>query len=235
VALKQNSFETGSGDGVAVSVANSDDASAGDALNSVNIGTTGTIAYETTNPAHGSQCVAFTQGTAANACWVDGADTAATSFSTRFYLYLSGYPSAAVQFPCAARSGTDTHVTRLQMTTTGTMQVLDTAGNTLYTTVAVPLSTWTRIEYWGRGMNSTDGAIGVAVYAGDSTTPSDFGLRTGVTTTNTIGRIRWGKFSSATLGTWNIDDVAWNIGSDVPLGPFGGWTQYAYSTSVQIG
>jgi len=239
--LRGNSFETGIADGTAITgggAGNSDDGSAGDALTNVVPGAGGTIAFSTTSPANGSRCAQFTQPTAANSCYVDITDTAADSFATRLMLNMSALPSGAeVQFPAFARSTGDSHVTRCQMTTGGVIKVLDTAGATILTSPALGTSSWYRIEYWGERMNTTNGKLGLALFAGNSDDPLYFEVKDGsITTTNTIGRIRWGKASNATLATWKMDDLAMNIGgAPGPIGPVGGWTQIDYGTAVLIG
>lgn len=186
-------------------------------LSVVSPGSGGSIVYSTTQVMHGHLSVAFTQPTAANSCYIAMDDTSATSFSTRFYLYLTGYPSTEDQFGAGVRSSTDTHIVRMHMTTTGNVRLVGPA-NYSVSAVALSLNTWYRIAFFGSGLNGSSGSMTYHLYSGDGSTLLDSLSQSGFTTTDSATRIRYGRWSSANQATWYIDDIAQNLGSSTEIG-----------------
>lgn len=135
----------------------------------------------------------------------------------RFYLYLTAYPTVTtriVMFTVVPNLRS-----ALQITTTGTIRTLTSAGATIATTTAaVPLNAWCRIEYEVTGISGTTGAVAARMFSGANleTTTADTGgslSNTGQTVGGTIDEVRFGHSSSVTMTTaWDTwyDDIAWS-------------------------
>jgi uncharacterized protein YodC (DUF2158 family) len=205
MTLKTNRCE--GPDGTTVSIANSDDF--GDtAFDLVNI-TAGTIcAYETTNAWHDTSAIQVQSTTAANTVQVGWTDTAATSFSCRWYERWTTIPSALQQngFNVRGSAGATT-LARREMNTDGTFRIVMAAASGNSTTV-LSTGTWYRFEVEGTAFNSSAGTLTCRVYTGDGTTALE--------TLN------------LTAHDELVDDLAANIGSSTPIGPAltisPGWT-----------
>jgi len=213
MSLKTFTFEGGS-DGVGITTS---DTGSGDQLSEVVPGSGGTITYSTTTPMHGALGGELTQATAATSCYLSMDDTGATDFSVRFYLRLTGLPDATVQFPVGLRSSGNSHILRLQLRSTGLMEIV--GASTLDTSsVALTTGVWYRISFYGTGLNGSSGSATYKLYTGDSATPDDTLTVSSFTTAADATRVRFGKGSSATLATWRIDDIATNLGSATEIG-----------------
>lgn len=219
MTLKKHSAEGGT-NGAAVTTGNSGGAS-GSAFAQVTTGAGGTINYTSSLSMHGSLALEFTQATAANLCHVAMDDTASANFSVRFYLRLTSLPSADAEFPLSLRTAADGNVARVQMRSTGVIRITNSAGTVIYTgTQVLATSTWYRIEVWGTGAGTATATFNYALYAGDSTSPLETTQLTNFSMSNgQIGRVRYGKGSSATLNAWQIDDIAQDLGSSTQIGP----------------
>lgn len=219
MTLKKNSAEGGT-NGTGVTTGNSGGGS-GDALSVVNLGTTGTVAYSSAVSMHGSLSMQFTQGTAANVIYVCMDDTASASFSARMYIRMTGLPSAEAEFLMGVRTAADGNVARIQMTAAGFTRVVNSAGTVIYTGSNAPsLNTWYRYEIWGTGAGTATATFNYAMYSGDSLTAIETTQLTNFSMSNgTVGRVRFGKGSTATIATWSIDDLAINLGSNAAIGP----------------
>ena len=218
MALKKNSAEGGS-NGTGVTTGNSGGGS-GDALSVVSLNS-GTINYTSGVSMHGSLAHEYTQATAANSLYTCLDDTASANFSARFYLRLTGLPSTDMEFPLGLRTAADGNVARVQMRSTGVTRITNSAGTVIYTGTFTPsLNTWYRYEVWGSGAGTGTATFNYAVFAGDSTSASETTQLTNFSMSNgQIGRVRFGKGSTATLAAWQIDDYAINLGSSSQIGP----------------
>jgi hypothetical protein len=239
VGTKSNSFEGGT-NATGITVGNSGGAS-GDAFVQVNAGTGGTALYTTTTPAHGTLCGEFTQATAANfPVGPDHSDTAAADCACRFYMYITGYPSATVQFPIRLATTADGGVCRVQMGTTGVLTMFNQAGTQAgsATSTVVPLNSWVRYELQVTGSGTASGTMALQTYLADSTTvmSGNSVAATGVSlTAGQIGRARAGRSSSATLAAFRVDDFVFVTGNAAPIGPFGGNTVLTFGTEIRVG
>lgn len=224
MALKKLSSEGGTDNAGAtggVTTTNSATSNNGGAgLFSVTPGAGGTINYTSASSAHGSLSVEMTQSTAATSCHVEFSDTAAADFAARVYVKLSALPSAELQFPMSLRTAAGSNCCWLQMTATGIVKVAANAATVFTGTVAAGTGTWYRYELWGTGSGLTTATVNYAMFAGDSTSALESTTLTNVNlSAGQIGRVGYGKRSSATLAVWQMDDLAANIGSSTQIGP----------------
>lgn len=221
MTLKKNSAEGGVNT-TAVTALNSGGAS-GDAFTAVAAGVTNGIIFTNAQRRAGSLAYRMTTATAdAIACTFDMADTAAATFTSRFYFYLAAFPSATVQGPVGIRSAANASIGRLNMSATGQIQVVLGTANTTstLTTTTLALNTWYRFEVYGTGMGTASASMTADVYVGENTgTPYMTTGLTGQNTTATVGTVRYGKIGAAGSNDWFYDDLAQNIGSATPLGP----------------
>jgi len=211
MTLKSFTAEAGSnGTGVTTSDASPD------TLSVVSPGSGGTINYTNSPIWHGFLSITSTQATGANLCYVAMDDSSATAFSVGFFFYMTGLPDAEAQFPVGVRSSTDTHVLRLQMTTTGLIRIV--GGATLGTSaVTLSTATWYWITWTGSGLNGASGTSTYKLYSISSGTALDTLTVSSFTTSSTITRVRYGKGSSANIAAWTYDDIRQNLGTSTEI------------------
>lgn len=237
MTLKSNTAEGGT-DGVTVTTGNSGGAS-GDAFTAVSGGVTGGITYSSSQAKRGSSLSYLMQvaAAAAVACTMDISDTADATYTIRAYLYLNAYPSTTIQGPIGIRSAANASIGRLNMSTSGALQVVLGTANTTsaFSTATLALNNWYRLEVYGTGVGTASASMTCDVYDGDSTgTPYLTTGLTGQNTSATVGIARYGRLGTGGSNDWYLDDLAQNIGSATPLGPSatlsGLWT-WAYAAT----
>jgi hypothetical protein len=220
MALKTNGFEGVNGGPLTATT--SDDIS-GDAFSLHAAGSGGQLIFTTTDALYGTTCGQFTQSEAANQpVMVQMTDpVGSASFATRIFVRLTGYPSTLVAFPFQVRSTTDARICSLNMTSTGSLRIVNVDGSVLAVGSAVlSLNVWYRVEFWGSGLNSSSGALGAAFYEPADTTPIEQITASGVTLSGGLAdRVRYGRMGAATLASWKFDEVALNVGTSTPIGP----------------
>jgi fibronectin type 3 domain-containing protein len=213
--LLSNSFDGGT-NGTAVTAANSGGAS-GNALNAVSC-TSGTVTYSNASTAHGTESALLAPTTALCYMQWSKAITATSEAYGRAYVKFAANPTAAfvLMKPTDASFGRDVQV---NLSKTGKLSILDANGTTQSTfTNSVPLNSWVRLEW--HLISAASGTFELRMYAGDSTTPIESHVVTGVNTGTTIGAYQIGALSpvSGGLGTTiGIDDLG--FGSGGWLGP----------------
>lgn len=235
MTLKRNGFDVGP-DGTGLTVGNSDD-TGDDALSVVSAGTSNTLTYSAAAAVHGAYGIAATQGgTAASLIQMTDAG-GSTSFAARIYLAMQGYPPDSAQFGIQVRSTADAYICRVYVGPTGLLKIADTAGsNAVIGTVPLGLSTVTRLEFYGTGLNGATGNLTAAAYAGETTTPIDLISASSVTTTGATDRIRYGKMATGTMASFSFDSLAQNIGTATPIGPaVAAVATWAYQYDVRVG
>lgn len=206
----------GASSGTTITTANSDDNSAGDALD---ISTSGTRTYDNAWVNSGStswKC----EGTSGNTA-ILAYDRTDPSVATRVYFRFTGNPSATCGILQARNSGSmgDVH-----MRTDGKLQVTDDAGTILFTTAsALSTSTTYRLEHYvAKGTTTSNGKVSFAYYLGDSPTPveSAFVSTTANMGTADVTSMRFGKLTGI-ASTWAVwfDDVAVEYGATAFIGP----------------
>lgn len=206
----------GAASGTSLTTANSDDNSAGDALD---ISTSGTRTYDNAWVNSGStswKC----EGTSGNTA-ILAYDRTDPSVATRVYFRFTGNPSATCAILQARNSGS---MGEVQMRTDGKIQVTDDTGTILFTTAsALSTSTTYRLEHYvAKGTTTSNGKVSFAYYLGDSPTPVETAF---VSTTANMGTadvtsMRFGKLTGI-ASTWAVwfDDVAVEYGATAFIGP----------------
>lgn len=221
----------GAASGTSLTTANSDDNSAGDALD---ISTSGTRTYDNAWVNSGStswKC----EGTSGNTA-ILAYDRTDPSVATRVYFRFTGNPSATCGILQARNSGSmgDVH-----MRTDGKLQVTDDAGTILFTTAsALSPSTTYRLEYLvAKGTTTSNGKVRFAYYLGDSPTPveSAFVSTTANMGTADVTSMRFGKLTGI-ASTWAVwfDDVAVEYGATAFIGPLLGDPELVYNIDTAI-
>lgn len=206
----------GASSGTTITTANSDDNSAGDALD---ISTSGTRTYDNAWVNSGStswKC----EGTSGNTA-ILAYDRTDPSVATRVYFRFTGNPGETCGILQARNSGSmgDVH-----MRTDGKLQVTDDAGTILFTTAsALSTSTTYRLEHYvAKGTTTSNGKVSFAYYLGDSPTPveSAFVSTTANMGTADVTSMRFGKLTGI-ASTWAVwfDDVAVEYGATAFIGP----------------
>lgn len=215
--MKRNRFENGVASGSTVTISNSDDTGAS-AFSVVNGGPT----YDNTRAMHGSFSAKFSNATTSQPDIVGLAETGATSFAAVGYFYLTGAPSAALQFGIRTQTTAAAQGEKAYIDTNRKLQIVNPAGTARITSTgtAMPLNQWIRWEFYGTGLNSASTVLTTAIYDADTGTAIDT-LTTGTITTSTAdcAEIRFGKNGAITIADWWLDDPTVNIGSGTPLGP----------------
>jgi hypothetical protein len=218
LATKRNRFENGVANASSVTISNSDD-TGDDAFSVVNAATSGTIHYNGTIVAHGAQSALFSNATTNNPCIVGFSDSAATDFAASVYIYLTGYPSADVQFGIRTQTSGAVAGEKAYINTAGKLQLVQPNGTVRVqsTGTAMPLNTWLRWDFWGTGLNSASTVLSTAFAPMDSSTDTD-SITTGtITTTVDVAEVRFGKNGAITVADWYFDDVRANIGTGTRL------------------
>jgi hypothetical protein len=217
MTLKAWTF-VGQTDGVAPSIANSDDF--GEPAWS-NVSGTAQLSYSTAQAFIGivSMRVNFSAAASASTSTMDASDTASASAATHFYIYIDSYPSVDAQGPVAHRGGGAAGC-RIQISSTG--QIRNFAGGTTGTasTGTIPLNTWYRVESVVTGAGTSSTQIVTNAYAGNSTSAA-FTVPTvsGATTANQVDLIRWTKSGGNTAISYWLSDLRQDIGASSEIGP----------------
>lgn len=218
MTLKVNSAEGGT-TGTGATTGNTGGGS-GSAFSAVTPGAGGSIAFSNAQAAHGALSYLLTPAAAA-ACTLlltDGGSS--TNFTARFYVRLTGLPSAETIF-ADVQTVAGATVCRLHLTATGALKMVNSAGGTVATfTNTLSLNTWYRVVIFGT-VNATTGTMNAALYAADSLTAIETKNQTGVNTGSTAaGRFGLGKNTSApSMAPFYIDDIAADMSSATEIGP----------------
>jgi hypothetical protein len=230
-----NSAE-GAANTTVVSLANSDDNSAGSAIDVVS----GNPTYSSTWANHGSlsfKCSA-TSGNASLIGWdstVGGSLVTASAAKTfRCYFRFPAAPSATcevVQVRNGANGGA------IQLRTDRKLNIVDDASTIQLTTAAaLTVDTTYRLEYRvKKGTGAGDGTIEFKYFLGESTSP----IETYSTTSANQGTVdfvgfRWGKLTGiASTETYYFDDVAQDD-TEALLGPYAGASSLAFTTTRKV-
>lgn len=203
--------------GTAATISNTGGVS-GDAFDTADLATGGIWEFSSTS-SHGT--VGYrVQGTAARAYFGWNSFSSATAtMSSRFYIRVPAAPSIAIQI-FQVRSSTAA-AGSINMTTGRALQVTDSAGGVLYTSNALTLDTWYRLEIAHEVGTSTTGKIWFAYYSMDSTTP----VQTMFTSTNAnlgtanLNEVRFGKLGQTGNHEMFIDSLKVDNATTSLLGP----------------
>lgn len=202
-----------------VTAANSGGAN-GDAFTTVSAGAGGTINYSTTQKAHGPNSYAMTPASGVtNFLQLNDAGSG-LAFTLRFYLWLTGYPSATTIFTAVQTTAGGT-VARLNLTTTGALQVTNSAGTVAATfTNVMALNTLYRVAFFCPTISAST-TVTARLYAGDSFAPIETQAPTAVNAgTTAAGRVIYGKFTATgTMAVHYIDEIAQDMTLGAEIGP----------------
>lgn len=224
MAYISNNYEAAS-NGTTITVGNSDDNGAGDALA---VATGGTRIYSTAW-AHEGTCCADLSATSGNTVTLGFTQTDAAGMSVRQYFRVPSLPSAT----CAIfqmRDSADAARGSLQLRADGKIEVVSHSDGVVYTTTtAISTSTTYRLE-WRQAKGSGTGKVGFGLYAGDSTTPLDsFSSSAMSPGTNDFVAYRFGKLTGIASTFQILFDVpAMEDQGDTLLGPLTGLTDLQY-------
>jgi|GEM_PF-4282905 len=164
--------------GVAATIANTGGLS-GDAFDSADQASGAGVWEFTATASHGTVGYHINGvGVRSTFVWT-GSFTASTTMSSRFYIRIPSAPSVAEQI-FSVRNAT-LFAGAINLTTAKTLQVSQSDNAVLYTSLALALDTWYRVEIAHQvGTTTTTGGIWFAYYSLDSTTP----IQTMFTATN---------------------------------------------------
>lgn len=217
--LFENTFETGLADGTAITVANSDDGTAGNPFNEVNAGVGGVIEFDTARVAHGSLAARYVPAVS-TPCFANAPFTSDTEIFTRIYLYLTTAIADDMwlhDFNDAGGGGN-----RCGLVVIGSDDLLYVFNGPLgaadSSTATVPNGQWVRIET-RLLTHATTGLIEARMFVGESETMLDNAI---LPSTNTSGDVDWVKTGSgnpdATIPEFSLDSFV-VVDDDWP-GPF---------------
>lgn len=215
---KRNTFETGAVDGTQVSIANSDDASAGDAVTSVT--NPANVTYSTTTAAHGDLSVKINiTGTSSFMVFSGLNPGGASQVYGRCYFYIPTGGST-IQLMQARNVGAGATICQFSINASRQFRVQTGGGVQIGTaTGALAENTWYRVEYRitiDLALGTTGEVIG-SIYQGDSTSPvGTFGGTSSALGTNPIDSMRVGITNNVTQSVY-IDDVV--VGASDYPGP----------------
>ena len=184
-------------------------------MGAVTPGTGGTIVYSTAQESHGNSSVLLTPNST-NACYIQYNDANHTSGAIAFYVYMTGSPSATLDFPARVVNSSNSTLISLQMTTGRILRI--SAGTSVQGTVAMALNTWYRVELTYANA-TTSPNITAKMFVGDSTTAADSINLTPAALGTSPCNLRVGKLSG-TLGAFYVDSFKWVTGSATELGPW---------------
>jgi len=202
-----NSFDGGT-TSVAISPANSGGGS-GTAFDGVNATGAATVLYDNTHSAHGSLAAEFSPASDGLA-FVYWNLTAANRVAAHIYMYVTKNEQLGRILWFGVNGST--RIASLTVNPSGTVRIEDQTGSAGIhdTTATLTPNAWTRLEIDVTvGTTTSNGVINFAMYAGDSTTPTDtFTTSTANLGTTTIGRVQTGAYTSVTASPFWIDDFA---------------------------
>jgi hypothetical protein len=210
--LLSNTFEGGT-NGAAITAANSGGAS-GNAVNATSCTGGATLTYASGGGAHGSNVSALvTPGTGACAMQWSKSITATSEAYGRAYINFAGNPTNTFAL-LRISDATPSRDVQVNLSKTGKLSVTDAAGTTQVTfTNSIPLNSWVRLEW--HLISAASGTFELRMYAGDSTTPIESHVLTGINTGTSIGFYQLGALSSIPAGfgtTFKIDELAYGTG-----------------------
>jgi hypothetical protein len=211
VTLKLNTAEGGT-HGTGVTTGNSGGGS-GDAFSTVSAGAGGVLEFSNVQVMRGSLAYAYSPASATQCyvVWNDG--STGSVWGLRFYLRLTGNPSAETVLVAVQSTG-GAAVAQINLMTTGALKSVSGGNTTLGTTSVLSLNTWYRVTLSGI-QSATAGVSNLALYLGDDGQPVQRIYNANVNNGATAaGRGIYGRFTaSGTLATFYVDDMAQNLQS----------------------
>jgi hypothetical protein len=164
-----NTAETGLSSGTTVTIANSDDSTAGDAFADVTIGSGGARGAASPPKAHGSLSIKYTQAGTPSFTRFGWATGSVTEVYGRTYFRRTAMPSGTgAQICWVDLSGTGS-CAWFDLNTSGQVRVWDSSNASQTMTTAISLDTWYRLEFHVI-CHATAGTVEAKLFAGDATT-----------------------------------------------------------------
>ena len=214
-----NTFETGLADETTITVANSDDGSAGNAFDLVQIGGVGVGVYDAARAAHGTLSARITlDGTNGGFLEWDASMGTQTEIFGRVYIYRTATP-ADDQWLITCRDGSTT-AALFRWSTTGKIDVFDSPLSSPATsTNNVPLNQWVRIE-WRLLCNATTGIAEAKMFNLDDSSPIETITKSSANTLTQVTQVHIGQFAALASGSdfWLDDMLINNTGYPGPAG-----------------
>lgn len=185
---------------------------------------TSTVLFSSTTAAHGSLSYLVQNNSSDYARLVWQMDPAVSVGSTaaRSYVYFGSFPSSTTAVIASVET-TNTFRASIAVTSTGNIEVSDSAGVLWTSSTPISTSTWTRVELVTViGTTSSNGTVKAAFYTGDSTTAlGTFTSTTANTGTVSIDKQFFGKVGPNTwTGNHYMDDLAVLPNSSNFIGPY---------------
>jgi hypothetical protein len=224
-----NSFENGLADGTAITAANSDDGTAGDAFDFV---TASVVVADTDITLHGARTALISTSAASGLLYWDPASPASEIWVRMYFRLADATPAAALTILDANGSDTATAAFDVRVTTGGNLNIRIPSTSRHTSTTTLTDNTWYRLEVHAVGVDAaTDTtAVDARLFYGanlEGSTPDEsFGNTTAYGTAGTVGtfgRITFGVISSSTttmsLDSLGYSDVTWLGSTDPPAPP----------------
>lgn len=221
MAYKANFFTSGSvlGDGVDITIPNSDDTGE-EPFSAINFpGTGGYGRYDNGNTPAGLQWAGEFQSIAASSpTMVAMADTASNDFVASPYMWIPSFPPSSGTVGIRSQTSAAGQGAKGFIDTAGKIQIVGGFGTTTSTGLSVPTSSWFRLQLTCDG-NGTTANFSLAWYDLHSSTASDSITVNSAAYTLDCAEIRYGNAQSA-LGSnylFRMAAIQQNIGSPTPL------------------
>ncbi len=180
-----NTFETAIADGTTITTTNSDDGTAGNAFDGIDIASGAAVIFSTTQAMHGTRSVRITQAATPGQSGV--------KWNTVMGVQTNWYGRVYCRWPALPPSGRHVFLQfwsisggafrgDLSLHTDGKIYVEDSASGTTASTTTLSVNTWYRVEWHWIAGTASNGSLLVKLYLGDSITllETEFG-RTAVT------------------------------------------------------
>lgn len=209
-----NNFETGLADETGITIANSDDGSAGNAFDDIFFGGAGTGVFDTARAAHGTLSARLTPDTAAPVIlrWEAASHGSVTTQYGRVYLYRTAAPVTNHHRVIEPFNASGSANGAVLVTSGQKLRVFDANFSTpADSTTNFPLNEWVRIE-WKLVCHATTGSIEAKMFQYDSTTALETISLTNTNTLSEVSRCYIGQTTSESIGAgafW-LDDIVVN-------------------------
>ena len=217
--LLVNSFD-GSSNNTTVSTGNSGGGS-GNAFDSVNIGASATLIYSNAHYAHGSLAGRFATGASSVTdlvSWLTASVGIQPKIWFRVYAFFTANPASSIRAFRALSNGGQCGA--MQVTTSGTLQLLNAAGGTVATSSnAVPLNQWFRVEGFIVGSPNAGQLSFSLFFSPDAQIPVETITSSATQSTNNpVAAVQFGATgSAANVAQFWLDSIG--ISNTGPLGP----------------
>jgi hypothetical protein len=209
MAFPHSNNAEGGTDTVTVTTGNSGGGS-GDAWDSVTIGGTGTLIFDSSQKAHGSLAYKGVNE-AGNVLLLLWSTSLANYTESWGRMYVRGTTSVSHYLFELINSSSQTCAV-VRLTSTGKVAVQDADGGETVGTTTVPTNAWYRIEFHYIAGTGTSGTIEAKLFTDlESTTPTETITRASVNTKASGDWIRTGNSDGTPgSGTWWLDDITVN-------------------------